>query len=184
MQNPPAPKEVVSQWLPTFSQAISTGDAVAVASTLLPVGWFRDILTFTWDYRALEGTDKIVAYLSDNLKPGDVSAVELVEDKFCAPTLAHLTGLVEAVFTFETKVARGRGYVRLAHIKATGEWKAASVCMMVADLKGHEESSFELGMYGGHTLAWTDVLRDRKAKVEAEPHVLISKPTYPFILKS
>lgn len=187
MQDQVVPSEVAAQWLPQYAKAISAGDAAAVADLILPVGWFRDVLTFTWDLRSLEGTEKITAYLSEHLKPGDVSELRLVDDIHCIPSLSPKTAwsdivCVEAAFTYETKIAHGRGYVRLVRAGDEGPWKAASVCMMVFDLKGHEESGFEHGMYGDHTLAWSDVLQERRAKIEADPQVVISKLAFMRII--
>jgi hypothetical protein len=56
---------------------------------------------------------------------------------------------------------------------ASGDWKALSVFMMMDDLKGHEEVGYEDGVYGGHTLGWEDVNRERREKVESNPHVIV-----------
>lgn len=165
-------RDVAAKWLSEFARVISAGEVDGVAQTILPNGWFRDVLTFTWDYRALEGSEKIVGYLSEHLHPGQISKVGLAEDGFYAPKYVEATGWVEAVFLYETPIALGRGHARLAKDEA-GRWKAVTVCMLVEDLKGHEEASYELGIYGDHTLAWGDIYRERRARIEAEPHVLI-----------
>lgn len=167
-------RDIAITWLTEYRQAVYAGDAHAVAKTLLPNGWLRDVLTWTWDYRALEGSKKVVTYLQDNLRPGQIAELRLVEDAYCVPVHDAVTEGIEAVFTYETAVAHGRGYTRLARDEE-GSWRALSVCMMVVDLKGHEEASHELGIYGGHTLAWSDVYRDRILKIEASPQVLISE---------
>ncbi|KAH8100893.1 dimethylaniline monooxygenase (N-oxide-forming) [Cristinia sonorae] len=169
---PPA-RDIAKAWLAPYAQAVTGGDVEAIAHAILPNGWFRDVLTLNWDYRALEGTDKIINYLQSNLKPGQVREFKLVGDLHCEPVYVAETGTVEAVFTYETMVAHGRGYVRLVQDGAQGTWRALNVCMMVMDLKGNVEVQYESGLYGGHTLAWSDVYRDRRSKVEGNPHVLI-----------
>ncbi|THH27618.1 hypothetical protein EUX98_g6572 [Antrodiella citrinella] len=160
------------EWLSGFAQAITAGEVKNVVKTILPNGWFRDVLTLTWDYRALEGAEKIVQYLSEHLRTGQITALRLAEDKFYEPRYIEAVGWIEAVFKYETPVALGRGHARLAKDGA-GQWKAVSICMIVEDLKGHEEASHELGIYGNHTLAWSDVVRERKARIESDPQVLI-----------
>ena len=177
MKNTPTARDIASEWLTRYANAMFAGDVANVGGAILPFGWLRDILTFTWDYRALEGTNRIVNYLSENLKPGDVSDFKLVEDKFCSPEYVELRGWIEAVFTYETRTGHGRGMVRLLQEQETGSWKALSVCMMMDDLKRYEEAGPELGLYGGHTLAWSDVLRERQADTVADPYVLIGEYT-------
>ena len=169
------PKDLAAEWLSRFADAMTRGDANAVANTLVPWGCFRDICVFTWDFRALEGTDKIVSYLSEGLKAGDVTGIKLVEEPFCSPSLFEAFGWIEAAFTFETKVALGRGMVRFMQDPASGQWGAIHATMTAVDLKGYEEATHESGLYGGHTLAWEDVLRERIEKVEKNPYVLISE---------
>ncbi|TCD67151.1 hypothetical protein EIP91_000436 [Steccherinum ochraceum] len=165
-------KEVAAAWLADYAGAVTAGDVQAISNTILPDGWYRDVLTLTWDYRALEGKDKIVRFLSQLLKPGQIFDFALAEDPLYAPKHIPETGGVEAVFSYETAVVHGRGYARLVR-GPSGVWKALSVCMMAMDLRGHEESGYELGIYGDHTLAWSDVSRGRKAAIEANPYVLI-----------
>ena len=168
------PKEIAVAWVARFATAICAGDIPAITATILPHGWFKDILTFTWDTRSLEGTEKITSYLTANLKPNLVSDVKSYEDTYVRPALFPAgphTG-VEAPFTYETPIAHGRGFARLLQ-DPSGEWKALSVCMFVTDLVGHEETKYELGIYGNHTLAWEDIYAERRAKIESEPQVLI-----------
>ena len=168
-------KAIAAQWLGQYAQAVTSGDAVSVADTILPTGWFRDVLILTLDFRSIEGTASIIAFLDKHLRPGEVRDFQLDEDKFCSPLYVPSEDWVEFVFTFETSIAHGRGCARLARDGDSGQWKAMNVSMMASDLRGHEESEFELGMYGGHTLSWEDVLRDRKVAVESDPHALISQ---------
>jgi hypothetical protein len=56
----------------------------------------------------------------------------------------------------------------------SGEWLANAVFMMLGDIRGHEEAGPEEGVYGGHTLAWSDIVRERRVKIEQDPYVLIS----------
>ncbi|TCD63704.1 hypothetical protein EIP91_005109 [Steccherinum ochraceum] len=169
------PCHIAVSWLSKFGEAICAGDIAATTNTILPHGWLRDVLTFTWDCRSLEGTEKISKYLSGKLKPGFITDVKLWDDAHVRPAFFPLgpgASGVEAPFSFEAPVTHGRGLARLVK-DGNGEWKALSVCMYVADIKGHEETDHEVGIYGNHTLAWADVYAERKAKIESEPQVLI-----------
>ena len=169
------PRPIALSWLAKFSKAVSAGDVAATTSTFLAHGWLRDVLTFTWTTRSLEGPSKIADYLTGKLKPGYITDVKHYEDQWVLPAFFPAgphTGVEEA-FSYETPVAHGRGFARLVQ-DADGEWKALSVCMYVTDLKGHEETNYELGIYGGHTLAWADVYAERRSRIEKDPQVLIS----------
>lgn len=171
-------RDVATRWLARFAEFLSAGDVDAAVSTFLPDGWFRDVLTFTWDNRSLAGRAKISAYLSGTLTSARIADVQLDERPGLQPAYVPLTPSTSAVgagFTFTSSVARGQGYFRLLLEDLSSEWKALSVFMMVSDLKEHEEAGPESGIYGGHTVSWEEVSRARRARIENNPHVIISK---------
>lgn len=179
------PRDIATNWLASFSSALDSLNPQSVADLFLADGWFRDVLTFTWDLRALEGRPKITAYLteSSNLERAKIKDIKMDERTHYKPVslpIAKPDGAVdngiEFCFTYETWVGPGRGCARLLKDQSqTGEWRAISVGMILYEIRGHEESSFESGIYGGHTLAWSDVKAERRAQVEKDPHVLIGK---------
>lgn len=174
----PNPKEIALAWLTNYATALYSASASNVAQLFLPDGWLRDVLTFTWDMRSLEGRTKIEAYLTEEnaLKQAGISSVQLDERQFLQPQQFHLPRGQEGIegsFTFETRVGHGRGLVKLLR-DVDGEWRAYSVSMLLSDLRGHEEASYESGLYGGHTIAWEEVFAERKHRIETNPHVLIS----------
>jgi hypothetical protein len=59
--------------------------------------------------------------------------------------------------------------------------------MQLTDIAGSEEWICEEGVYGGHTLSWTDVNRERRQAVEKDPYVLIGSflsLVFPLYFKS
>lgn len=171
--------DISQSWLSAYSSAIYAADASAVADLFLPHGWLRDVLTFTWDLRSLEGREKIIHHLSASqaLKKARVSDIKLDERNFLQPEeiiLPRGERSIEGSFTFETGTGHGQGKMRLLEDEK-GDWKALYVSMILYDLRGYEEAGFESGIYGGHTLAWGDVFSERKRSVEKDPQVLISK---------
>ncbi|CAL1707423.1 unnamed protein product [Somion occarium] len=171
------PKTIVVDWLSCYASAIDSEDPLAVADTFLPEGWFRDVLTFTWDLRALDGRGKIASYLTNGLAAAGISELKLDERLHLRPRWNAFSPRqgqgVEGAFTFQTPSAHGRGYVHLLK-DVDNEWKAWAVCMTLDDLKGHEEVRFEsTRAFEGHAMTWSDVLVQRRAKIERDPHVLI-----------
>ncbi|KZT03170.1 dimethylaniline monooxygenase [Laetiporus sulphureus 93-53] len=174
-------QDIVERWLRQFAIAASSGDVGATVRTFVPNGWLRDALVFTWDTRSLEGHAKITAYLADTLPNARLSGFKLDERVWFRPERVLDGAGISAGFVFETPRACGRGYVHL--MEETDEraeesqddlsWKALSVFMMLIEIKGHEESGSEAGVYGGHTLSWEEVYGARRTKIEADPHVII-----------
>ena len=167
---------IAEAWLSTFSSAISSCDPHAVASTFLPSGWLRDVLTFEWDSRSLDGSELITAYLAGNsrLANAQVSAINLADGPDFQPaatTDPNRDPGVEFGFTFETHIVHGRGFARLRR-DAHAQWKALTVFMMVSDLKGYEERNGQVN-FESSGKTWTQIFNERKAQVEADSYVLI-----------
>lgn len=57
-------RSIVFEWLGIYNDTLCSLDSLAVANTFLYDGWLRDVLTFSWDLRALEGRDKISQHTS------------------------------------------------------------------------------------------------------------------------
>ncbi|KAL0581363.1 hypothetical protein V5O48_000627 [Marasmius crinis-equi] len=162
-------------WLNDFGAHLAAGNVDGVVSCFREDGWLRDFLIFSWNNRTLHSSSKISAFLRDNLKPNTLSNFQLDDRPFLGPEKGHIMPAMEGVssgFTFDTPIARGRGFVRLAD-EGSGRWKALSVLMTMDDLKGHEEQGHENGMWGDHTLAWGEVKLERAKRVEEDPQVLI-----------
>lgn len=158
------PHDIAAAWLHGFALAAFRGDVAATVDTILPDGFLRDWLVFTWDIRSLEGHASISAYLVPTLVSTHLYNFKLDDRAGAAPETVLDVG-VGAGFTFEMLHRRRRGYVRLfpSTCDITKEWKAMSLFLMVEDIKGHEELGPELGVYGGHTLSWAEVLAERRA---------------------
>ncbi|KAJ7486977.1 hypothetical protein FB451DRAFT_1228459 [Mycena latifolia] len=166
---------IAEAWLQTFEAALTAGDVPGVASCFTPDGWLRDILVFTWNNRTLRGRARVAEYLTDTMSAASITAAKLDTRTHRTPEFGHITHAASGVssgFTFETAVGPGAGYFSLVE-DSEGAWKALVVLMTLADIRGHEESGPERGVYGGHTLAWQDVHRERREEIERNPHVII-----------
>jgi putative flavoprotein involved in K+ transport len=115
-------------WLANFENAMAAGDITMVTNLFAEDECFwRDIVSFTWNYKTMEGRAEIA----------DMLAATLAETKSSHWKIdGEATGdaaLTEAWISFETVVARGKGYVRLKNGKA---W---TLLTTAAELKDHEE---------------------------------------------
>src|SRR5580698_8713141 len=114
-------------WLEKFGAALEEsriGDAAAMFGQEC---YWRDLISFTWNIKTLEGRGEIEAMLAATL-PSTRPCRWRIEGE---AWVAH--GMIEAWFAFETSIARGKGHLRL---KGDQCW---TLLTTMAELKGHEE---------------------------------------------
>lgn len=168
-------KVVVSSWLTRFGNALQEKNALAAADCFLQEGWLRESQIFTWDNRSLQGRDKVYEHISGPLPRRSFSNFQVDTRQYLAPERGQVGTQQEGVvsgFIFETDVQWGQGYAQLVQDE-DNVWRALSVYMMAADIKGHEEAGRELGIYGNHTVSWGAVLDGRRKVNEETPQVLV-----------
>jgi putative flavoprotein involved in K+ transport len=123
----PTPTEHVNRWLSDFGAAISRGDHAAAVALFEDDCYWRDLVSFTWNLRTQEGQDAIRALL-------DATAADVQPSGWQVDGEAtEAGGVFEAWFTFETRLARGRGQIRLKGDKC---W---TLLTTMVELKGFEE---------------------------------------------
>ena len=136
-----APNKRVADFLGAFGEALSTGDIDKAVSLFQDDCYWRDLVSFTWNIRTMEGKDQV----------RDMLKAQLALVKPCNWAIAHgedaveTNGIVEGWLTFETDVARGFGHVRLR------DGRVWTLLTTMSELKGHEEplgSSRPLGIPG------------------------------------
>lgn len=134
---------IAENWFDHFSTALGSGDSVAVTSSFLPDGWFRDILVFGWDFRSLEGRAKIQNYLTEVLGKVGITNMQLDKSPSISPRPFSLTTTqpagVELAFTFDLPYGACRGHARLLK-DSDGEYRALTAMMSLSDLREHEET--------------------------------------------
>ncbi|MEJ7704714.1 MAG: hypothetical protein WKF47_14090 [Geodermatophilaceae bacterium] len=57
----------VEAWLAAFEQALTAGDTRAAAAMFLDDSYWRDLVSFTWNIKTVEGPDEIRAMLDATL---------------------------------------------------------------------------------------------------------------------
>jgi putative flavoprotein involved in K+ transport len=140
----------VSAWLSQFGSALNRNDLRAAADLFADDCYWRDLIAFTWNIKTLEGKDEIRAMLAATL-----SQVRPSRWTFAGEGPAE-DGVIAGWFTFETAVARGKGYLRLKNGKC---W---TLLTTVTELKGFEEKHGESRVAG----VQHGVFRNRKTWLE------------------
>ncbi|MFF0817128.1 flavin-containing monooxygenase [Rhodococcus sp. NPDC003318] len=175
---PVDPRTIVARWLERAERLLGLPGTEAGDDLFTPDSWWRDRLAFSWDLRSLGGPDTITKFLDANR---DGAGLERL-----VPCPTHPATLVEGpagrvwiegTFELETRVARGRGVVRL--VSTEGEWKAWTLLTSVTELKGHEETNGVRRPKGVHhgshrsQTNWRDRRNEEIDVAGGEPQVVI-----------
>lgn len=169
----PTPSQRASRWLADFEAALTQGSIDAAVAAFSEDGYWRDLVAFTWNIRTQEGRPAIEAMLRERLADTAPSRFALEGDA------TEADGIVDAWFTFETQVARGRGHLRL---KATAEGdRAWTLLTTMTELKGFEEKRGKNRIKGAEhgsqkaRKSWLELRQDEAARLgyEEQPYVLI-----------
>jgi putative flavoprotein involved in K+ transport len=146
---PPATQ--VDQWLASFDEALSAGDAAAAGELFATDSYWRDIVAFTWNIKTVEGPDGVRDMLEHTLSHVQPSGWATTEE----PT--ETDGITDAWLAFETAVGRCHGHLRLK------DGKAFTLLTTLDELKGHEEPKRDARPRGVEH----GVARDRETWLEA-----------------
>jgi putative flavoprotein involved in K+ transport len=166
-----APNKKLSDLLDRFGSALASGEIAKAVDCFQEDCYWRDLVPFTWNIRTMEGRDQIRAMLETQLAHVEPSHWAIAEGE----DATEADGLLEGWITFETKVARGYGHIRLKNGKI---W---TLLTTMAELKGHEEKAGftrPLGAKHGHgkgRKSWKEERDDEIAELgfSRQPYTLI-----------
>jgi putative flavoprotein involved in K+ transport len=160
---------ITNQWFADFEAALKALDVNAALGLFAAECYWRDLVSFTWNICTLEGPESISEMLHERLTQVAPSHF-IVEGQ---PTESD--GVIEAWFTFETAVARGRGHLRLR------DGRAWTLLTTMTELKGHEEykgsrrrMGAEHGVHPGRQ-TWLELRQQEQQTLgyTEQPYVLI-----------
>jgi putative flavoprotein involved in K+ transport len=163
------PTQASSAWMADFDTALQARDAEAATALFGADGHWRDLVAFTWNISTQEGPAAIREMLQARLADVQPSGFAVEGEA------TEAGGVIDAWFTFETAVARGRGHLRLK------DGKAWTLLTTMTELKGFEErkgerriKGAEHGVHPGRK-TWLEQRQDEAARLgrEDQPHVLI-----------
>lgn len=166
-----APNKKLSDLLDTFGAALIAGDIDKAVACFQEDCYWRDLVTFTWNIKTMEGRDQVRDMLVSQLaktKPSNW-AITKGEDA------SESDGVLDGWIGFETAVARGFGHIRLK------DGKIWTLLTTMVELKGHEEpAGFDrpLGAKHGHGKnrpTWKEEREKEAAELgfKTQPYTLI-----------
>ncbi|MBA1148579.1 NAD(P)/FAD-dependent oxidoreductase [Ectothiorhodospiraceae bacterium WFHF3C12] len=141
----------VAAWLGEFGAALERGDIDYAVSMFADECYWRDLVTFTWNIKTVEGRDAIRDMLESTLPHTQPSKWRLDEEA------TEADGVAEGWLTFETATARGEGYVRLSGGKC---W---TLLTAMTELKDYPEPAGQNRPKGTRH----GIVRDRQTWLEA-----------------
>ena len=150
---------ILDETLTKLNAAVESRDIEAVVNLFQEDCYWRDLVTFTWNLRTMEGRDQVRHMLGeqiDAIKPANFH---------CTPgeIASGDEAMVEGWIDFETGAARGFGHIR---IKDGLIW---TLLTTMSELKGYEEcKGFTRPMGAEHganigRLSWSEMLEAERA---------------------
>ncbi|MDH3292821.1 MAG: NAD(P)/FAD-dependent oxidoreductase [Acidimicrobiia bacterium] len=152
------PTETVSDWLARFGASLQSANYSEATKMFADECFWRDLVTFTWNIKTVEGRDEINDMLEACAANTDPSNWRIRGEA------SETDGVVDAWIDFETGVARGEGHIRLM------DGKCWTLLTAMTELKGHEEPRGAKRPKGVEHGAFTDRMTwlEKRQKEEAE----------------
>ena len=129
-------------WLAQFEEALAKSGGGLLRTLFHPDSYWRDMLALSWNIQTVTGANAIVEALG-RYGPTAAASGFAVDPDRAAPRKVTRAGThaIEAIFTFETRVGRGSGIIRLIPDAADGnKLKAWTLLTELGEIKGHEEA--------------------------------------------
>ncbi len=164
-----SPTDDIARWLELFDAALTRSDVAAATQLFTTDCHWRDLIGFTWNLKTVEGRDGVQDLLTATLA-NTQPANWRTEGQ-----ASRANGVTEGWFTFETAVARGRGYARLK------DGLCWTLLTTVYELKGFEEKKGRARIKGAeHGVQkdrqnWTERRQQEEAElgISVQPYVLV-----------
>jgi len=166
----------VTNWLNAFDRAMSSGRAANLRALFVEDCHWRDLFILTWNITPRDGRDEVVSTLLAAQVQANARGFRIAEGRM-QPSRKKRAGenVIEAVYEFETDIARGYGILRLRVDQPDKAWLLSTT---LHELKGFEwpvgsrrPSGQHDRLFGGETKA------QRRAKeleyADRDPAVLI-----------
>jgi len=132
--SPAQQRSLAETWLTRFAAALEQRDYGRVAGMMHTDGYWRDLLTFGWEFKTLHGVGEVQSWLSETFDTQEARAFRL-EGQPTVGAIGEHNATLEFFFRFETSIAQGRGYARLVEEAPSVELKAFTLLTTMHELK-------------------------------------------------
>ena len=142
-------------------------------------GYWRDLLTFGWNFRNLHGIDNIRAWLAEAFELNAADDFRLESEPTIGAIGEHDRTL-EFIFTFDTGIGHGRGHARLVEISnSPGGMKAFTILTAMKELKKYPQATArnrardDLSVTSRELENWRDRRNKARQFKDNDPEVVI-----------
>lgn len=142
----------VNAWLRDFGAALARHDIEAAVSMFADECYWRDLVTFTWNIKTVEGRDAVRDMLTATLGHARPSEWRLDGEA------GEADGVTEGWLTFSTATARGEGHIRLGR-----DGRCWTLLTAITELRDFPEPAGKRRPMG----AEHGIVRDRQTWLEA-----------------
>jgi cation diffusion facilitator CzcD-associated flavoprotein CzcO len=172
-------RHVAESWLAALEAALASGDYARAAAMVHSDGYWRDLLTFGWEFKTCHGAEAVRVRLAEVFAPSPGRNFRL-EGEPALGALGEHRATLEFFFRFETPVAHGRGFVRLVEdAAAPGAAKAFTLLTTMQELKGFPESAGrnrpreDLRTTAGEPQSWRERREAARSFKDKDPDVIV-----------
>jgi len=172
-------RRIAETWLGKFNEALRERDYTRVSSMVHADGYWRDLLTFGWNFRNLHGIDNIRVWLADAFELNAADDFRLESEPTIGAIGEHDRTL-EFFFTFDTGIAHGRGHARLVeNSNSPGGMKAFTILTAMKELKKYPQATArnrsrdDLRMTSRELENWRDRRNKARQFKDKDPEVVI-----------
>jgi putative flavoprotein involved in K+ transport len=152
------PTQQVTDWLSAFGNALERTDIAAAVDMFDDDSYWRDLVSFTWNIKTMEGKGAIKAMLEARVSDVKPSVWRIEGEANSAD------GVTDAWLVFETDVSRGKGHIRLKEDKC---WTLLTTMVELKDYEEKKGTTRPTGVEHGVIKDQKNWL-ERKAQEEAE----------------
>lgn len=131
----------VDTWLAQFEEALAKPDDALLQQLFHPDSHWRDVLALSWKLQTLNGREAILKGLPPLASAMAPSGFAIAPGRAAPRKVMRAgTNAIEAIFSFETRVGRGNGVLRLIPDEDDGNrLKAWTLLTELGELRGFEE---------------------------------------------
>ena len=129
------PQQRVDAWLADFESALAVRDVPRAAAKFAVDSYWRDLVSFTWNLKTVEGRDGVADMLEARLAGTNPSGFRTRETP--VQDGSGKDAVISAFIEFDTAAGRGIGHLRLRSDAGTDT--AWTFLTALQELKGHEE---------------------------------------------
>lgn len=151
------PTEQISEWLSKFDAALERADLAALVEMFVEESYWRDLVSFTWNIKTLEGQESIQAMLQATLPEIKPHSWRITGES------TSEYGVTAGWFTFETATSKGQGHIRLRAGKC---W---TLLTTMTELKGFGRKKGRRASRGRSTVCLRIVSRGWSGRLRKRP---------------